>query len=252
MNISIFTQDEDFFLKENFENFIKRLPKDIKLKAIFLCSVSPYGKKLSLISKLFKSLSTFGIKFTLRYSFKFLISKYLKENMKKMFLRNNIDVFYIKNKIGKKDIEKIKKLNLDLIISLACPVLFKEEILNIPKKGCINIHCSLLPKYRGLMPSFWTLYNNEDYSGVSIFLINKDIDDGPIIFQKKIKVSNFTLEELILNTKAISFKALRIVLKLFKKNKIKIINENNVKESTYFSFPNKKDVDKFRLYNKLY
>ena len=91
-----------------------------------------------------------------------------------------------------------------------------------------------------------------DYSGVSIFLINKDIDDGPIIFQKKIKVSNFTLEELILNTKAISFKALRIVLKLFKKNKIKIINENNVNESTYFSFPNKKDVDKFRLYNKLY
>ena len=39
----------------------------------------------------------------------------------------------------------------------------------IPSLGCINVHCSLLPKYRGLMPSFWTLFYKEKYTGVSIF-----------------------------------------------------------------------------------
>ena len=57
----------------------------------------------------------------------------------------------------------------------------------IPSLGCINVHCSLLPKYRGLMPSFWTLFYKEKYTGVSIFLMNEYIDDGPIIYQKKLK-----------------------------------------------------------------
>ena len=122
----------------------------------------------------------------------------------------------------------------------------------IPSLGCINVHCSLLPKYRGLMPSFWTLFHKEKYTGVSIFLMNKYIDDGPIIYQKKIKVDNLTLESLITKTKKQSFICLIEVLKKYLNNEIKVINKNQKKDSSYYSFPSKNDVILFKKHNLLY
>jgi len=52
-------------------------------------------------------------------------------------------------------------------------------------KGCLNLHSALLPKYRGLMPSFWVLKNNENKTGVSVFFVDKGIDSGPIFSAKK-------------------------------------------------------------------
>ena len=63
--------------------------------------------------------------------------------------------------------------------------IFKKQIIELAPKGCINLHTALLPKYRGLMPTFWVLKNNEKYTGVSVFFVDKGIDSGPIIVQRK-------------------------------------------------------------------
>lgn len=252
MNITIFTQNEDIYLKKNFDYLLQNLPKNIEIKAIFLCTVNPFGKNKSLLMKFIKTFKIFGFLFTLRYSLKYIVHKYFKENLINLFKKKSIQIYRVKNNFNEKNLKQIKTLNLDLIISLSCPFKIDEKILNIPRKGSINVHCSLLPKYRGLMPSFWALYHQEKYSGVSIFFMNTIIDDGPIIFQKKINISNMNLEELVIKSKNMSFVYLLSVLIDFRDDKIKIINDNPIGESTNFSFPKNRDIKKFKQFNKFY
>jgi len=81
--------------------------------------------------------------------------------------------------------EKIKKLNPDLIITAAYGQIIPKSIFEIPKLGTLNIHPSLLPKYRGPSPIQTAILNGEKITGITIFLIDQLIDHGPIIAQKE-------------------------------------------------------------------
>jgi methionyl-tRNA formyltransferase len=86
----------------------------------------------------------------------------------------------------KSNINWLAKLNVDLIVSFSAPCVFKNELLGLPKYGCINLHCSLLPKYAGLLPSFWALYDNADSIGATVHQMDDKIDNGAILGQIKI------------------------------------------------------------------
>ena len=84
-------------------------------------------------------------------------------------------------------IDEIKKLNLDIIFVVAfkkLPRIFFE----IPKLGTVNLHASLLPKYRGAAPINWAIINGENQTGLTTFFINENIDSGKIILKHSIKI----------------------------------------------------------------
>ena len=81
----------------------------------------------------------------------------------------------------------LTELNPDLIVIVAFKILPKS-ILEIPKIGSVNIHASLLPKYRGAAPIHWAVVNGEKETGVSIFYLNEEIDAGNLILQDKVKI----------------------------------------------------------------
>lgn len=116
-------------------------------------------------------------------------------------------------------------------------------------EGCLNLHTALLPKYRGLMPSFWVLKNDENYTGVSVFFVDEGIDSGPILVQKKIKIDNRTQQELIRYTKKIGMDAIIEAIELVQSGNYKLIS-NPDKKMTYYSFPTRKDVKEFRKKEK--
>jgi methionyl-tRNA formyltransferase len=86
--------------------------------------------------------------------------------------------------------DEIKKIKPDLIIVAAFGQIIPKKILNIPKLGTINIHPSLLPKYRGPTPIASAILRHEQETGLSIILMDEKIDHGPIILQKKIKIDD--------------------------------------------------------------
>ncbi|PIY59058.1 methionyl-tRNA formyltransferase, partial [Candidatus Wolfebacteria bacterium CG_4_10_14_0_8_um_filter_39_64] len=90
-------------------------------------------------------------------------------------------------------LEIIKKLQPDLAIVAAFGMLFPKEILAVPKYGFINIHPSLLPKYRGPTPIQTAILNGDEKTGVSLFLIDEKMDHGPILAQRELEfpISNF-------------------------------------------------------------
>lgn len=85
-------------------------------------------------------------------------------------------------------IEKLKVIKPEFAIVVAYGKILPKEILQIPKYGCINLHASLLPKYRGAAPIQWALINGENITGVTTMLIDEGLDTGPILLQKVIPI----------------------------------------------------------------
>jgi methionyl-tRNA formyltransferase len=93
---------------------------------------------------------------------------------------------YQPEKIREKEfIELIGSFNMDAIIVVAYGQILPEEILRIPKYGCINLHGSLLPRYRGAAPIQWVLIKGEKKTGVTTILMDKGMDTGDILFQEE-------------------------------------------------------------------
>ena len=150
---------------------------------------------------------------------------------------------------SKSFIEYIKSNKIDLIISIAAPKIFKKQLLNTPKFGCINYHSALLPKYRGRQPLFWALYNNEKETGVSIHEMNEKIDDGPILIQEKFLISKKdSLHSLYLKSLEIGPKVLLKAINIIDRQDItRIENKSN---NNYYSFPKVNTGKQFRKMGK--
>lgn len=83
-------------------------------------------------------------------------------------------------------LETLKSLKPDLIAIVAYGKILPKEILDLPPQGCINVHFSLLPKYRGAAPLQWALINGDEETGVTTFRLNEGVDSGPVFLQKKV------------------------------------------------------------------
>ena len=95
-----------------------------------------------------------------------------------------IPVEYISNKMSLNSIRTNSIQRPDYNLVACFPYKLPSAIIDWPLSSCLNIHPSLLPKYRGPDPIFWQLYNNEPATGVTLHLVSTDIDAGPIISQK--------------------------------------------------------------------
>lgn len=106
--------------------------------------------------------------------------------VKKLALEENIPVFQPMR--IRKDFEKLKNLDIDLIVTCAYGQIIPKEVLDMPKYGCINVHASILPKYRGSAPIQWCLFNNDDVTGITIMYMDEGMDTGDIIKIKEIPI----------------------------------------------------------------
>jgi methionyl-tRNA formyltransferase len=251
MKIVIITQNEPFYLAENLNYLFSKIPLHSEVVACVLNDVSPFGKKEKFLQKVRKTYQIFGFQFFLYYSIKFTLSKfYSKKRVTTVLKKHNIPKITLKQNINNKDsVEIIKSYNPDLLISILGNQIFKEQIFNLAPKGCLNLHTALLPKYRGLMPTFWVMRNNEKYTGVSVFYVDKGIDSGPIIVQEKIEIGNRSQEELIEHTKRVGMDCMIRAIELIHNEAVELI-DNDSEKSSYYSFPTKKDVIEFKRIGK--
>ena len=104
--------------------------------------------------------------------------------VKECALRYGIPVLTPKKIKAPEAVEELKKYEADLFVVAAFGQILSEEILTMPRLGCINIHASLLPKYRGAAPIQWSIIDGEKETGITIMQMDKGLDTGDILFQK--------------------------------------------------------------------
>lgn len=124
--------------------------------------------------------------------------KMVASPVKEYAISKNIPVYQptkIKNNI--EFIEKIKKLNPDIICVVAYGKILPKEILDIPKYGCVNVHGSLLPKYRGAAPIQWAVLNGDKKTGITTMYMDVGMDTGDMILKEEVEIGeNETTGEL--------------------------------------------------------
>ena len=141
--------------------------------------------------------------------------------VKEIALEKNIPCFtpYDPNNPG--FLEELKKYEIDYLFLTDYGKILKRELLILPKISPLNLHPSLLPKYRGAAPLERAIMNNEKYTGFTIFIMNEKIDAGDIVYQEKVEIDDKTKGEL---EDEISLRASKILYDILLK-----ISENKIK-----------------------
>lgn len=138
-------------------------------------------------------------------------------------------------------VEKLKKLKPDLAIIAAYGKIFPKEILEIPSYGFINIHTSLLPKYRGASPIQTAILNGEKETGVTIMKIDEEMDHGPLLANSLLRVADSdTYESLSKKLAKLGAELLIKIIPEYVSRKVKPVEQKHEK-ATYTKIIKKRD-----------
>ncbi|MCX5677909.1 MAG: methionyl-tRNA formyltransferase [Candidatus Omnitrophica bacterium] len=134
---------------------------------------------------------------------------------------HGIPVYQPEDASSREAIEYLKKLGADLFVVIAFGQILKPEALSVPRLSAINLHGSLLPKYRGAAPTNWAIINGDKTSGVTIIRMNERMDEGDIILRREVMINeedtNITLNETL---SALGAKALIEAMELIESGRV--------------------------------
>jgi len=125
--------------------------------------------------------------------------RFAATDVKSVAMAAKLKIFQPEDIKAKESLNFLKKLGADLFVIIAYGQIFSQEALDIPAIMPINIHASLLPRFRGAAPINWAIINGEKKSGLSVMYVTRQMDSGPVMLQKEIKIedqdTSVTLEE---------------------------------------------------------
>ena len=151
----------------------------------------------------------------------------------------------IKNINEKKFVERIVKGNYKYAFSFCCNQIFKKKLISAFYK-IVNYHSSILPKYRGLNSTLWSIFNNEKYTGFSYHYIDDKIDNGNIIFQKKFKINyNYSYKKIEIFKTLLAKNSIQKVLSLL------LLNTSGTKQKGSVSYYGKINIKKLIIFREI-
>ena len=157
-------------------------------------------------------------------------------NKNKLNFKNSVS---LKNK---KEFEDFKKISSDLVVVVAYGQIIPKNFLATPKFGFINIHASLLPKWRGAAPIQRAIINGDEKIGVSIMKIEEELDSGPVLSSKELELDkNATHGEIEKKLSVIGANLLIESLKIIEEGKSKFVDQNH-SQATYAKKIDKKET----------
>jgi len=248
------TQDDPFYIRVFFREFFSIYPGLREIKTVVIQNLMGNGSTWALVKQMYgfyglidfsrMGLRYAGVKTVGRLGRFYKKSEWL--GLRQLCRFHNIEVLDQNDIHETEFLAELRRRDLDLIISVAAPTVFRKELINLPRLGCINIHHAPLPKYRGMMPNFWQLYHGEKTVGITIHRINAKIDEGEIILQKQVPLkAGESLDEVIRRTKQLGAHFMAEAIEMVRNGGVKF-KENRPEEGSYFSFPTREDVKNFR------
>ena len=243
LRILFVTQDDPFYIRIFFDEFLKEYANNVTILGAVICPTM--GKK-TLYKMAKQMLDFYGIRDFWRMVWRFVAIKFKKNTLENLFNAYHIEIFKPNNINSTDFLNYWSCKHVDVIVSIAAPVIFKDKLLNLPRWGCLNIHHAKLPFYRGMMPNFWQMYHKEKSTGVTVHRMNNKIDEGEIILQRDIPMEhNESLDVLIKRTKRFGAHCIIEALDKIKNNTVTYM-PNHPQEGSYFTFPSKNNVQEFR------
>jgi methionyl-tRNA formyltransferase len=158
----------------------------------------------------------------------------------------NVEYQSIGNPNSPEFIRSVEERHCDLIVSVACPYILKKQLLGLPPLGCINIHHAPLPRYKGMMPTFWQMYHGENRVGLTIHTMDEKLDEGVALLQEELEIEpGETLDHLIRRSKRHAAHCLAGVLRNIASNSV-TTRPLDREPGSRFTFPTFQEIREFQ------
>lgn len=240
MKIAYLTTDDPLYLPSFFERVLSSRADQ---SAVFV--VPPLYKNQTTLSAARRYLRTFGLRAAVGLTARVARAKLSRRSVERACERHGVPCDTIDDVNAPEFLERLRSLGTELIVSVSCPQIFKQPLIELPSRGCLNIHGAILPAYRGVMPSFWMLANGEQEAGVSIFFVNEDIDAGELCAQRSFTIEpGETLDEFLRRSKEIAAELLLELLSQIEAGTV-VSTPLDLSKGSYYSWPKREDVRRF-------
>jgi methionyl-tRNA formyltransferase len=253
MRIVVLTQDDPLYILPFFEEFLTSYADSFQIVGLFCSRAMGKRPRTQLARELLSLYGFFGAaKVAVRMAQHKLLGTSAKPRDAKPYwsiaqlcAAYNVPFELINNPNDAAFVEKVRALAPDVIMSVACPFILKAPILELPPRGCVNIHHAPLPRYKGMMPTFWQMFHGERSVGLTIHYMVPKVDEGAILATSQMEIEpNETLDHLIRRSKRHGAHEMAKVMRQFIAGKPPA-SPMTAEGSTYFTFPNREQIREF-------
>jgi methionyl-tRNA formyltransferase len=242
MTVVFVTPDEPSVMPPFFSRVLPELGGDVAAVAV----VSPIYKRSSWLGQAKRFTGAFGVREFAVEALQYGYHRAARHSVKSVARTHGRTVLMPDDVNGPDFLARLRELEPDLVVSVSCPQIFRDELLALPRLGCINVHSALLPHYRGMLPTFWVLANGEPRTGVTVHRMTAGIDGGEILRQRAIEIAaDETLHSLMTRSKAVAAELVLETIDGFRRGQVDPL-PNPAGEGSYFSFPTRADVRRFK------
>lgn len=258
MRVVFLTQEDPLYLFPFFDMFFAALQKEgsiehIEICSVFACRIMGGRKRYRLIRELLilygyvglSKLLWLQLKARLLSSRVFSLLSRHSHSIQQLCFARNINYERIDNPNSPETLEKLRNQMPDVLVSVACPHILNAQSLCIPKVASINIHHAPLPRYKGMMPTFWQMYHGESTVGLTIHTMAEKVDEGEILLQESLTIDpDESLHQLIQRSKRHGAGAMLKVLKKIQDGTV-FPQKMTQEQASYFTFPTKHEMREF-------
>ena len=245
VRVIFITQEDPFYLATSFRYILDHLPPAIEVVAAVVLSGSPFGARHSFFGKTWRIYEVFGLRFLWHYGWRFLRAKLDRsQSVAQLFRARSIEILTPASVNAPDFLDVLRQRRPDLLVSVAGNQIFRRALIDLAPRGCLNVHSALLPRHRGLMPTFWALKHGDAETGVSVFFVDEGIDTGPILVQRRIPIRERCLDALLRETKRLGAEAVLEALTKVRDGDA-AVSPNHATSGNYNRFPTRGDVSEF-------
>ena len=237
------TSDDPIYVIEFFRVFFAELPeRAFDLKAIAI----DHPFRESKIASFRRIAGMYGLAGAARQVLRYARARLRRETISELAAARGIEVFAVTSVNDPAFIAHVQRMDLDVIASGAAPEIFGPELLGVPPMGCINIHSGRLPRYRGMMPTFWQKQQGEPEVTITVHRMVEKLDAGDVLGTRSFPLrKRDTLDRVIRGTKREGARLLIEVLTELREGRSRA-TPLDMRQASYFTFPAYADVRALR------
>jgi methionyl-tRNA formyltransferase len=234
--VTVVTQDDPFYMPIFFESLFAAVPDGVEIADVTV--LRSFDESLPELAR--RMYGLYGPRNFVRrgaeYTYRTLRNRLGGEFSVPAVARNHgVPITHCDSVNEEAFVSRIERDEIDVILSASAPEIFDTEVLSAPDWGCLNVHTAELPKYRGMLPTFWALYHGEDEIGVTVHTMDEEIDRGKIARQTTFPVESASLDWAIKQGKRTGGRLAAAALGDVERDEVTLAPMAG--EGSYFSFP---------------